>query len=623
MPWGKATADGPVTAREAFGKLTLDDLRPLAGLVLPDPPKKKGELVPRLAAAMTDPARVRALYDRLEPAAREAVRAAVADPAGRLDREKFRAHHGSAPRFDDADPDRPAWAFTGAERRAIHPSPLRLFLPWRDLLPTDTRAVLRVFVPPPEPFAVPTGDDPPAVHTVYEHVWGGGKAAGRDVPVRVRATAAEAVADVRAVLRLIDGGKVRVTDKKRVPTEAARRAVAGVLAGGDFYAPADADEVKQDPAHDLGIKAFAWPVLAQAGGLAEPAGDALRLTAAGRRALTTAPADVLRGLWARWLKAGGFDEFARVEVIKGQGRAALTAAAGRRAVVADALAAVPVGRWFDVEHFFRLLRATGRTFALTRHDDDFELYIAEPEYGNLGYLDDHAWEQLQGRFVLAFLFEYAATLGAIDVAYVPPQGVRHDFQSRWGADDLSCLSRYDGLLRLRVNPLGAWLLGSAAEYRPAPPTRVESLRVLANLDVVAAGPLPAADRLTLERFADPASDGVWKLSAGRVLRAVEEGRTVDELADFLATRAVGELPAAAAAFLADVRAKAGRLADAGLARLIACADEFVAAELAADRRLAGKCLRAGDRYLVIRLADLPAAREAARRLGYVWPVPSD
>jgi hypothetical protein len=38
------------------------------------------------------------------------------------------------------------------------------------------------------------------------------------------------------------------------------------------------------------------------------------------------------------------------------------------------------------------------------------------------------------------------------------------------------------------------------------------LRLLAILDVVAAGPLPTTDRLTLERFAEPASEGVWKLS---------------------------------------------------------------------------------------------------------------
>jgi hypothetical protein len=55
---------------------------------------------------------------------------------------------------------------------------------------------------------------------------------------------------------------------------------------------------------------------------------------------------------------------------------------------------------------------------------------------------------------LAFLFEYVATLGVIDVAYIPPTGSRNDFHDRWGTDDFTCLSRYDGLMYLRINALG-------------------------------------------------------------------------------------------------------------------------------------------------------------------------
>jgi hypothetical protein len=620
MAWGKTDYEA-LTAREAFGKLTLDDLRPLAGLVAADPPKKKADLVPLLARVMTDATRVRELYDRLDPVSRNAVKVAAADADGRLDREQFRAWFGEPPRFGTADPGWASWEYRYEERRQIKPTPLRLFFPRFDYLPTDTRGILHGFVPPPEAFAVPTVDAPPATHTLYRHVWHDRKRDREEwgEPVRVRETAGEAEADIRAVLRLIDAGKVRVTDRKLVPTEASRQAVAGVLAGGDFYAPEDASESKYDPAADISIKGFAWPVLVQAGGLAEKSGDALKLTAAGKKALTAPPADVLRKLWSSWLKTRQFDEFARIDAIKGQGRARMSAVAGRRKVAADALAACPAGRWFAVEDFFRLLRATGREFVVAH--EPYELYIAEHYYGNLGYADEHAWEQLQGRFVLAFLFEYAATLGLVDVAYVPPQGVRHDFHGRWGADEFECLSRYDGLLYLRVNPLGAWLLGAADAYRPAAPARSQVLRVLANRDVVAAGPLPAADRLTLGRFAESASEGVWTLSADKILGVVESGGSVDELEQFLASRAAGEVPRTVTTFLADLRARAGRLADAGPARLIACADEHVAAELAADRQLKGKCLRAGDRLVVVREADLDAVRKAARRLGYVWPIP--
>jgi len=40
----------------------------------------------------------------------------------------------------------------------------------------------------------------------------------------------------------------------------------------------------------------------------------------------------------------------------------------------------------------------------------------------------HDWGIFQGRYTLCLLFEYASTLGLIDVAYVPPAGIPPDFQ---------------------------------------------------------------------------------------------------------------------------------------------------------------------------------------------------
>lgn len=618
MAWGKQDRV-PLTTEQEFARLTIEHLRPLAALVVPDPPKKKGELVAVLTRAMTDPARVRSLYDQLDPLARHAVREAAHDPQGRYTRTRFVARHGREPDWSEPSPKR---EFDRYDRHRSDPTPVMLFLPGYEFLPADLRAILLGFVPPPDPFRVPTHADPPAEHTLPRPSWAREQPHAA-VPVRVRDTAREAEADLPAVLRLIDAGKVRVTDKKLVPTEATRKVVAGVLTGGDFYTPDDEDEHDGDPAHDLTIKAFAWPMLVQAAGLAEKRGDALKLTAAGRAALTDSPAATLKKVWAAWQKARLLDEFARVEVVKGQGRADLTAPATRRKAVLDALAVCPPGEWVAVDDLWRLMRGTGRGFRMAGEQDTWELYIAEQEYGSLGYEDAHAWEQLQGRFVLAFLFEYAATLGLLDVAYVPPQAARGDYWNRWGVDDLSCFSRYDGLLFLRVNPLGAWCLGLADEYRPAAPRATDDLRVLANLDVVATRPPPAADRLTLERFADETSPAVWKLSAAKIMAVVEQGGRVEELSEFLASRAAGDIPPAVETFLGDLRRKAGLLTDGGPARLIECADAHVAAELANDRQLKGKCLPAGDRSLVVREADVAAVRKAVRRLGYVWPIPGE
>jgi hypothetical protein len=45
------------------------------------------------------------------------------------------------------------------------------------------------------------------------------------------------------------------------------------------------------------------------------------------------------------------------------------------------------------------------------------------------------------RYMLCLLFEYAATLGLVDVAFIPPAGARRDYHKLWGTDDLLFFSR--------------------------------------------------------------------------------------------------------------------------------------------------------------------------------------
>jgi hypothetical protein len=248
------------------------------------------------------------------------------------------------------------------------------------------------------------------------------------------------------------------------------------------------------------------------------------------------------------------------------------------------------------------------------------LYLWEQRYGSFGYDAAYPWEALQGRYALAFLFEYAATVGVVDVAYIPPQKARNDFRDRWGADDLSCLSRYDGLMFVRINALGAWCL--TERYEPEASAARPVVQVLPNLDVVATDPpLSPGDALLLERFAERESDAVWHLRAARVLEAVEGGLTVGELKDFLAARSPGPLPQTVEVFLADLAHKAGQLEDQGTARLVTCVDAHVARVLANDRRLRKLCYLAGERHLVFRAAVEAAVRRALRELGYVLPPP--
>lgn len=588
------------TATEALAALRVGELKKLAALVTTSSPGRKDELVALLLGHLEGD-HLRALWERLGELERTAVAEVVHGVGTRFEPERFRAKYGR-------DPD---WGSLDQYDRAAKPSPLRLFLYGSGILPDDLRERIETFVPEPPSASLETVAELPAAlerevarfdyETRRTERW------TETVPLAVRETERPAQHDLEAVLRLVEAGKVSVSDKTRRPSAAAIRAVAAVLDGGDFY-----EDEAVGP-----IRAFAWPLIVQAAGLAQLSGTRLQLTKAGKGALAAPPAEALRACWRRWLDTRLLDELARVESIKGQtgrGKRGLTAVAGRRAAVAVALADCPVGRWVAVDELFRYMRAADHDFEVTR--DAWGLYLAEPHDGSLGYDGCGGWEILQARYALCLLFEYAASLGLVDVAYVPPAGARDDYRKLWGADGLEFLSRYDGLAYLRLTPLGAYCLDVAGEYAPAPPQRRPVLAVAPNLELAALEPLLPGERLVLDRYAERVSELVWRLEAGRLLAALEDGGSVAELAEFLSARSVAQLPETVSRFLEDVAERGGRLRDRGAARLIECGDPALAALVANDSRTRRLCLLAGERHVVVPAASEPAFRRALRDLGY-------
>ena len=293
--------------------------------------------------------------------------------------------------------------------------------------------------------------------------------------VLVRCTAPDALSNLVAVLELTADGQMRCSAATRRPLTATVRLVEDVLVAGDYYDGAGLDGAHDDCAHRDGahrdgahrdgahrdrgepIAAFAWPMLLQAGGLARLAGTGLELTPRGEAALARPSYQALGELWGRWLKSVSHDELSRIEAIRGQRKpGALTAAARRRAAVAGGLAAVQPGIWIDVDTLFAILRAPPAPLAVARSPlAQWGLYLVDSYHGSLGPAGATAWNALEGRYALCVLFEYAATLGVIDVAYTGPRGARDDYRELWGADRYDSLSRYDGLAAVRVNNLGA------------------------------------------------------------------------------------------------------------------------------------------------------------------------
>jgi hypothetical protein len=426
----------------------------------------------------------------------------------------------------------------------------------------------------------------------------------------VRSTQAEALANVLAVLQLCSAGKLRCSEKTQRPAATTVTAVAEVLAGGDFY--------PTEP-----IAAFAWPLLIQAGGLAELAGGRLQLTTKGRAALGRPPAETIRTLWRCWVGKAVIDELSRVEHIKGQRTAnTLTSGKTRRQTVATALSRCRVDEWVAIDDLFDKMQRGGLSPTVARSDRAlWRLYLTDPQYGSLGYAGFADWPILEGRYTLAVLFEYAGTLGLFDLDYTDPVGARDDFRGNWGTDELDYLSRYDGLRAVRLNALGAYALGLTGGYQaPAADAAVAgALKVLPNLDIVVTGELPPADRLMLDAYAERTADRVWALREATLLAALDAGRSLGQLREFLAARATHELPNPVTTLLADVTARTGRLRNLGVIRLVECTDPALATLIASDRRLRGLCQPVGDRHLAVAIDREPEFRKALRALGHILP----
>ena len=331
-------------------------------------------------------------------------------------------------------------------------------------MPDDLKQRLKAFVQPPTSAKVTSLEQLPTVYDRPYERWNPrtkkNEQGSESIPLTVRESERAAQRELLSVLRLVDAGRVAVSDTTRKASSATINAIAAVLEGGDYY-PYEPPENKRADANPGPIRAFAWPLILQGGGLAQRAGSRLQLTRAGRKALGEPATVTLRALWEKWTDTTILDELSRVECVKGQtgkGKRGLTAVASRRGAIAAMLAECPVRQWIAADELLRYARAVGHDFAVSRNA--WNLYIGELQYGSLGYAGSEGI--LETRYLLCLLFEYAATLGLIDVAFIPPAGARGDYHHLWGTDDLAYFSRYDGLLFVRVTRLGAYCLGDDA-----------------------------------------------------------------------------------------------------------------------------------------------------------------
>lgn len=481
------------------------------------------------------------------------------------------------------------------------------------------------FVPKPLQAQLPSleqiPEQPPRAQN--SHRYDAGKLATinelHEAPLVQRLTEQAAIQDLRTTLRLIDQEKLAVSATTLLPSKASMTLLSGLLREQDFF---DLTEKENNWHPEVGpIKGFSWPLLVQAARLAVVRNGKLSLTKLGRTALEASPAYTLRDIWNAWVANKIIDEFSRIDTIKGQrgkGRKSLTSPATRRLAIQNALAECPIGRWVEIGEFSRYMQAGGFRFEVTR--DAWSLYLCDPQYGSFGYENCGGWNILQERYLLCLLFEYAAPLGMMDVAYEHPAGARSDYTDQWGADDLAFLSRYDGLRYFRLTPLGAFILGRLETYEPSQAKPDVSLTVLPKKQIrIDQGALSPDEVLLLEGFADRETAQLWSLNEAKALRSAEKGVGVAGLRAFLSACDPQPLPEAVEAFLISAEQRGAACVCKGSCLLIECLSPQIAEVIARDARARKLCQRVGDRGLVIPVEKEKAFRDALNALGYGMP----
>jgi Helicase conserved C-terminal domain len=606
--------DKIATVVEALNSQSSDWLKKLVQLLpFSKMPTRKDDRA-RLIASYLQGDDLKPLWSELDELQQAAVAEAVHSERSRYEPDQFVAKYGKAP--DWGSKTRPY----GYD---INPSKLNLFF-YNHILPEDLKRQLKAFVPKPKAVTIENYSELPDSVWLEFPSWS--RRDRVEIPLAQQVMESSAQQDLLTVLRLAQSGKLAVSDKTRLPGTATINAIALVLQGGDYYS--EHDEPLDAYDHIGNLKPFAWCLMLQAAGLAELAGKKLQLTKAGQKALTEPPATTIKNIWKKWLKTTLFDEFRRIDVIKGQtgkGARHLTAVGGRRSAIVAALSECAAGEWMGINEFFRYMQAKHHHFEVSR--DPWTLYICSADYGSLGYEGFHDWLLLQGRYTLCFLFEYAATLGLIDVAYVPPYNARQDYRGNWGTDDLEFLSRYDGLMYIRLNALGAYCLelnvafGSheRVRYTPTPIKVRPILKVMSNLELAITEELTMSDRLVLELYLEPVSDRVWKLNQEKILAAVEAGHAIAQLQEFLTARSKEALPQPVEQFLADLEERTQSIKSQGTAMLLECATPALAALIVNDSRTKKFCVLAGEKHLMVPLDAEVKFRKALRKLGYSFP----
>ena len=563
---------------------------------------RKDQRAEFLVATLLDPERLRAIWQEMDDLSHKAVTEAYHN-GGVFDANAFVAQYGSVP-------ERPKTSYGYYVREPIL---FDLFVHFDSIsrqyiLEPALMPILAGFIPERETFRLeglvetPTtiGADAEEIDTVCAET----EEAGWH--------------DLLLFLQLLDAGMIKLSSSSTRLTPVATRTFLDNLLQGDFFT------VDSKAKADDTIRAYGLPQFAAGAGLISTTGSG-NLTERGREFLATQEPSLLLEAFETWINEGNFDELNRIDALKGMRsrNIRLTKPGMRRERIVEALSWCPTGEWILIDDFYRALKIWHFDFELEEGGIE-KLYIGY-RYGSSGYYEPWAsqedmWALTNGLYINVVLWEYLASIGALDLLYVSPEDVDLDVELYYY--DEFAYSRYDGLLYFRINPLGAYLFGQAGEYTPKRPVDEAFFTVTPDRKLTLLGDPQDSSRVTpvvkaqLDQYFVAETAESYRLDAQKLLEVLDEGADYGAMRDFLTRHHHGSLPAEIDTWLDQTYVNSQAFSIKSQALLIRVASVELVEQVLADGELGKFCNALDTRTLVIPTNRESRFRSRLHELGY-------
>ncbi len=412
--------------------------------------------------------------------------------------------------------------------------------------------------------------------------------------------------ELNALINLIKDKKLKVSAKTGMPSKALLKKLSSQL--NEPYSESVGESLET-------IKAFCWVQVLRASSWIKESHGQLNVNLK-TATLQQKNSDAMKQLFWDWQQNSQFDEFSRINEVKGQkgkGQRYFTTPDSRREACTETLKACPVGEWVSFTDFLRLMAAKGHYYLVT--EEPSFLYIGDAHYGRI-----YDEESLSNVHTRCLIMEYFVTLGLVDIAYYRPEEASNDYYNRIGHFDLDYLSIYDGLQYLRLTELGAYILGLTEDHSEASSSETPVL-LLSNKRIHFMQPPTSIERVFLINYADELANDVWQLSKNRMLAYIENGGDLQELQAFIQARDEKPyLPTEIENIFKMLDANKQAVKVVGRVLLLRCNSETTANNIASTPQLSKWCQRVGKDQLIIPEKKESQFRALIHELSYAMPI---